>query len=503
MQLVVVALFVFQVREPAKVTAKKETETAKRNIRNGQEEDSDRPHRGRTQQTRDLHQAQVWPDEEGVRAERAVRLRDRAHRLQQHRQALPVRQHRHGQGAAQVHRVQRAAREPDQRRHRPHVAQERPQRQRESRRGGGRLCRSEPRRGRQVPQTAGRRHRPDAHQAQDLRSARLQLRHGHERLPAAVLPPWHRGRRGRPQPAADPPGRRAEERRVPPAAPRRRRRRPVGFRADKRCCRRGKRHLRQPVPLPRHHVAGGRSRQKSADEREPQARPTTPDAARQPVRRHADHERSDQSLPDGADAVQSRVRVRRDGRLPVLAVVLRRRFLAGRRALLPDVFRVGRSGLRLAAAAAAAPACPRPARPSARSHGGFVSERQRQLPVGPPEPSHQVGAGLAPPGVRGGGGADRRPSGPLARRQRVQLRELVRRRRLPPAAAVRSGRAAQPVRQARAADGGLGHMMERGRGGACHGLLCSVHSSIISLAGFEIYHESLDRDFFFFSCRER
>ena len=66
----------------------------------------------------DVQQAQVRRDEEGVRAERAVRLRDRAHHLQQQQQALPVRQHRHGQGAAQVHRVQRAAREPHQQGHR-------------------------------------------------------------------------------------------------------------------------------------------------------------------------------------------------------------------------------------------------------------------------------------------------------------------------------------------------------------------------------------------------
>ncbi|XP_062452239.1 myocyte-specific enhancer factor 2B isoform X3 [Rhea pennata] len=38
-------------------------------------------------------------------------------RNRQHQPPLPVRQHRHGQGAAQVHRVQRAAREPHQLRH--------------------------------------------------------------------------------------------------------------------------------------------------------------------------------------------------------------------------------------------------------------------------------------------------------------------------------------------------------------------------------------------------
>jgi hypothetical protein len=37
----------------------------------------------------DLHEAQVRPDEEGVRAERAVRLRDPPHHLQLEQQALP------------------------------------------------------------------------------------------------------------------------------------------------------------------------------------------------------------------------------------------------------------------------------------------------------------------------------------------------------------------------------------------------------------------------------
>jgi hypothetical protein len=57
-----------------------------------------------------LQQAQVWRDEEGVRVERAVRLRDCPHHLQLFKQAVPVRVDRHGQGAAQVYRVQRAAR---------------------------------------------------------------------------------------------------------------------------------------------------------------------------------------------------------------------------------------------------------------------------------------------------------------------------------------------------------------------------------------------------------
>ena len=65
----------------------------------------------------DVHEAQVRADEEGVRAERAVRLRDRAHHLHEQQQAVPVRQLRHGQGAAQVHRVQRHRRQSDQQGH--------------------------------------------------------------------------------------------------------------------------------------------------------------------------------------------------------------------------------------------------------------------------------------------------------------------------------------------------------------------------------------------------
>lgn len=67
--------------------------------------------------TGDFQQAQVWRDEEGVRAECAVRLRDRTHHLQQQQQAVPVRVDRHGQGAAQVHGVQRASRESHQQEH--------------------------------------------------------------------------------------------------------------------------------------------------------------------------------------------------------------------------------------------------------------------------------------------------------------------------------------------------------------------------------------------------
>jgi len=66
----------------------------------------------------DVHEAQVRADEESVRAERSVRLRDRADHLQPRRQAVPVRQLGHGPRAAQVHRALRATREPDQLRHR-------------------------------------------------------------------------------------------------------------------------------------------------------------------------------------------------------------------------------------------------------------------------------------------------------------------------------------------------------------------------------------------------
>lgn len=65
----------------------------------------------------DFHQAKIWLDEESLWAERAVRLWDRSDHLQPCEQAVPVRQHWHGQGLAQVHGIQRAPREPDQCRH--------------------------------------------------------------------------------------------------------------------------------------------------------------------------------------------------------------------------------------------------------------------------------------------------------------------------------------------------------------------------------------------------
>lgn len=48
----------------------------------------------------DIYEEEIWVDEEGVWAERAMWLWDRADHLQQHQQAVPVRQHWHGQGAA-------------------------------------------------------------------------------------------------------------------------------------------------------------------------------------------------------------------------------------------------------------------------------------------------------------------------------------------------------------------------------------------------------------------
>lgn len=62
----------------------------------------------------DIHQEEVWTDEESLWAECAMRLWDCPHHLQQHQQALPIRQHRHGQSVTEVHRVQRASWEQDQ-----------------------------------------------------------------------------------------------------------------------------------------------------------------------------------------------------------------------------------------------------------------------------------------------------------------------------------------------------------------------------------------------------
>ena len=70
----------------------------------GAEEDLDRAHQRRAQSPGDLHQEEVWPDEEGLRAQRPLRLRDLGHHLQLAQQAVPVCLHGHGQSPPQVHR---------------------------------------------------------------------------------------------------------------------------------------------------------------------------------------------------------------------------------------------------------------------------------------------------------------------------------------------------------------------------------------------------------------
>lgn len=67
--------------------------------------------------TGDLHQTEVWSDEESLWAQCVVWLRDCPHYFQSLKQALPVCKHRHGQSAPQIHRVQWAARKQDQCRH--------------------------------------------------------------------------------------------------------------------------------------------------------------------------------------------------------------------------------------------------------------------------------------------------------------------------------------------------------------------------------------------------
>lgn len=54
----------------------------------------------------DVHEAQVWPDEESLRTERPLRLRDRAYHIQLDEQALPICVYGYGQSATQIHRVQ-------------------------------------------------------------------------------------------------------------------------------------------------------------------------------------------------------------------------------------------------------------------------------------------------------------------------------------------------------------------------------------------------------------
>jgi len=67
--------------------------------------------------TGDIYEEKVWTDEEGVRTERPLRLRNRSHHLQPFQQVVSVCEHRHGPGTTQVHRVQRTARESHKQRH--------------------------------------------------------------------------------------------------------------------------------------------------------------------------------------------------------------------------------------------------------------------------------------------------------------------------------------------------------------------------------------------------
>ena len=62
----------------------------------------------------DIHEEKVWSNEESLRAVCAVRLRDSVDHLQHDEPSVSVRQLRHGQGAAQVHRIQRTPRESHQ-----------------------------------------------------------------------------------------------------------------------------------------------------------------------------------------------------------------------------------------------------------------------------------------------------------------------------------------------------------------------------------------------------
>lgn len=65
----------------------------------------------------DVYKEEVWSDEEGVRTERSLRLWNRSHHLQPFQQVVSVCEHWHGPSTAQVHRVQRAARESHKQRH--------------------------------------------------------------------------------------------------------------------------------------------------------------------------------------------------------------------------------------------------------------------------------------------------------------------------------------------------------------------------------------------------
>lgn len=66
----------------------------------------------------DFHEEKVWPDEEGLRVKCSVWLWNCPHHLQWLQQAVSVRQYRHGQSPAEVHRIQRTPREQNQLWHR-------------------------------------------------------------------------------------------------------------------------------------------------------------------------------------------------------------------------------------------------------------------------------------------------------------------------------------------------------------------------------------------------
>jgi len=61
-----------------------------------------------------VHQAQIRLNEESLRTFRALRLRNSADHFQRLEQVISIRQHRHGQGFAEIHGVQRAARKSHQ-----------------------------------------------------------------------------------------------------------------------------------------------------------------------------------------------------------------------------------------------------------------------------------------------------------------------------------------------------------------------------------------------------
>ena len=74
------------------------------NFQDGTEKDLDRAYQRRAQSPGHLHEEEVRPHEEGLRAQRALRLRDLGHHLQLAQQAVPVCFYGHGQSPPQVHR---------------------------------------------------------------------------------------------------------------------------------------------------------------------------------------------------------------------------------------------------------------------------------------------------------------------------------------------------------------------------------------------------------------